>query len=303
MRIHSHYDNLKVSRDAPQSVIKAAYRTLSQQYHPDISKDPDAARIMGIINGSYTVLSNPIKRKEHDTWLDFHEKDHSTYSTPQQEPTQEAQTSSINGQQSLFQKLNSTFRTVPISIWLTLGFLGFIGGNYFVEQFNSSSTYTPSTSTYSAPLPHDVTTQKTIFQEEKYEKPLVAPNGEQWPHSAGYLKNYALGNTGGLSTISIDNTQQQHDLYVKLIAQDSNTAVRHVYIPKKSKFIIKDIAIGNYELRYKDLNTGRVHKAETIIRLIERPTYNGVEYGNIHMTLYQVPNGNMRTHQITEEQF
>ena len=34
-KIHTHYDNLKVTRDAPTEVIRAAYRALSQQFHPD----------------------------------------------------------------------------------------------------------------------------------------------------------------------------------------------------------------------------------------------------------------------------
>ncbi|SEJ16223.1 J domain-containing protein [Paraburkholderia diazotrophica] len=70
MKIHSHYDNLKVSRDAPQEVIRAAYRTLCQKYHPDRRiDDPDAERVMKIINASYAVLSDPVQRKEHDEWL------------------------------------------------------------------------------------------------------------------------------------------------------------------------------------------------------------------------------------------
>ncbi|MEI6000084.1 DnaJ domain-containing protein, partial [Paraburkholderia bengalensis] len=70
MKIHSHYDNLKVSRDAPQEVIRAAYKTLSQKYHPDRRiDDPDAERVMKIINASYAVLSDPAQRKEHDEWL------------------------------------------------------------------------------------------------------------------------------------------------------------------------------------------------------------------------------------------
>jgi len=70
VKIHSHYDNLKVSRDAPQEVIRAAYRTLCQKYHPDRRlDDPDAERVMKIINASYAVLSDPAQRKEHDDWL------------------------------------------------------------------------------------------------------------------------------------------------------------------------------------------------------------------------------------------
>lgn len=61
MRIlRTHYDNLKVARDAPVEVIRAAYRTLSQKYHPDRNDgDPRAARIMVLLNKSYAVLSDP----------------------------------------------------------------------------------------------------------------------------------------------------------------------------------------------------------------------------------------------------
>jgi curved DNA-binding protein CbpA len=69
-KLRTHYDNLKVARDAPIEVIRAAYRSLSQKYHPDKNKDnPRAAEIMAIINASYTVLSDPEKRKEHDAWI------------------------------------------------------------------------------------------------------------------------------------------------------------------------------------------------------------------------------------------
>ncbi len=69
-QIKTHYDNLKVARNAPPEVIRAAYKTLSQKYHPDRNPgNADAARIMAIINTSYDVLSNPDKRREHDLWV------------------------------------------------------------------------------------------------------------------------------------------------------------------------------------------------------------------------------------------
>jgi len=69
-RVHTHYDNLKVSRDAPIEVIRAAYRSLSVKYHPDHHPDNDnTARIMRIINTSDEIRSNPAKRLEHDRWI------------------------------------------------------------------------------------------------------------------------------------------------------------------------------------------------------------------------------------------
>jgi hypothetical protein len=69
-KIHTHYDNLKVSRMAPQEVIRAAYKALSQKYHPDKNPgDEKAARIMAILNSAYDTLSDTQRRKEHDEWI------------------------------------------------------------------------------------------------------------------------------------------------------------------------------------------------------------------------------------------
>jgi DnaJ-class molecular chaperone len=76
-RFHTHYDNLKVARDASDKVIRTAYRKLLQKYHPDRNPgDSEAARIVRIINSSYAVLADPIKRKKHDLWIAAQEKTH-----------------------------------------------------------------------------------------------------------------------------------------------------------------------------------------------------------------------------------
>lgn len=70
MKIHTHYDNLKVTQDAPAEVIKAAYRALASKYHPD--KNGGSARakqIMALINTAYAVLSDPSKKAAHDLWI------------------------------------------------------------------------------------------------------------------------------------------------------------------------------------------------------------------------------------------
>ena len=69
-KLRTHYDNLKVSRDAPDAVIRAAYKALAQKYHPDKNPgDAQAARIMKIINQSYEVLSDSGSRARHDAWI------------------------------------------------------------------------------------------------------------------------------------------------------------------------------------------------------------------------------------------
>ena len=68
--LHTHYDNLKVARNAPPEVIRAAYKTLCQQFHPDRhGGHPKATQTFQLINAAYEVLSDPSKRKQHDEWI------------------------------------------------------------------------------------------------------------------------------------------------------------------------------------------------------------------------------------------
>ena len=64
---HTHYDNLKVAKDAPIEVIRAAYKSLAAMYHPDRNLgDGEAARIMRVINNSYETLCDPVRKLRHD---------------------------------------------------------------------------------------------------------------------------------------------------------------------------------------------------------------------------------------------
>lgn len=69
--IRTHYDNLKVTRDAPVSVIKAAYKALCQTFHPDKFQgdNEEAERIFKLVNASYAVLIDPVKRAAHNAWI------------------------------------------------------------------------------------------------------------------------------------------------------------------------------------------------------------------------------------------
>jgi molecular chaperone DnaJ len=62
-----YYDILGVSRDASPSDIKAAYRRLAVQYHPDRNPgDPDAEEKFKEASEAYAVLSDTDKRAHYD---------------------------------------------------------------------------------------------------------------------------------------------------------------------------------------------------------------------------------------------
>lgn len=63
----NHYDVLEVSHKASPEVVKAAYKSLMQRYHPD--KNPennDAAARAARITHAYDVLSDAIQRAAYD---------------------------------------------------------------------------------------------------------------------------------------------------------------------------------------------------------------------------------------------
>ena len=58
-----HYSTLGVSKNATQDEIKAAYRKLAKQHHPDLGGDADKFKS---INEAYDVLGDTAKRAEYD---------------------------------------------------------------------------------------------------------------------------------------------------------------------------------------------------------------------------------------------
>jgi curved DNA-binding protein len=61
-----YYQVLGVPRDAGADQIKQAFRRLARKFHPDVSKEPDAAARMASINEANAVLSDPERRAAYD---------------------------------------------------------------------------------------------------------------------------------------------------------------------------------------------------------------------------------------------
>jgi len=61
-----YYEVLGVSRTADKAEIKTAFRKLAREYHPDVSKLPDAEAKFKEINEANDVLSDDEKRARYD---------------------------------------------------------------------------------------------------------------------------------------------------------------------------------------------------------------------------------------------
>lgn len=66
MQKKDYYEVLGVSKDASEAEIKSAFRKLAKKYHPDVSKEPDAAVKFKEAQEAYAVLSDEQKRKQYD---------------------------------------------------------------------------------------------------------------------------------------------------------------------------------------------------------------------------------------------
>ncbi|MBN1458259.1 MAG: J domain-containing protein [Armatimonadetes bacterium] len=66
----THYDVLDLDRDATEEEIKAAYRRLAREYHPDVAtEDPEVGQRFALISQAYRVLSDAQRRRQYDRTL------------------------------------------------------------------------------------------------------------------------------------------------------------------------------------------------------------------------------------------
>ncbi len=61
-----YYTLLGVDKDAPSGEIKAAFKRLALQYHPDVYKGNDAHERMRLLLAAYQTLSDPEERKRYN---------------------------------------------------------------------------------------------------------------------------------------------------------------------------------------------------------------------------------------------
>ena len=290
-KISSHYDNLGVARDATSDVIRAAYRALSQKSHPDRNPgNADASRLMSSLNESYRVLINPATRQAHDQWIATQEwarkQPARLASSPSPVPTPTAK------------------RGAPrvMTYGLAVAVLAFLGWIFLAEDFDSPA----SDSTESARTQPAVGPSKTepVLLGRNYTRTNTAPNGEPWPRSADYVKGYPVLETSGLSSVTVNNADNDSDVFVKLISLDGAEpfAVRQIYIPAHDSFKLTQLPLGSYDIRYRRLDSGRLSHTQQFY-LSEARHIENAGPSNITIALHRTSEGDMQAEDLAEADF
>ena len=316
-KVHSHYENLKVARDASAEDIRAAYRSLTRKHHPDRNPDNvDAERVMSVVNVAYGVLSDPVKRSEHDRWIARTEavSPHGTAARPVRgKPTVHAPTDRYRTpppeleraatQRARQVRLDRRVRRVVAHVlrhrvsYAIGGLVALCLAGAGLVSLVGSGVGLP---TAGMPAPG----AKAVPVVAGYVRAPTAPNGRPWPSRSGYVDGYAQTNTGGLSEVLVDNAENDTDMFAKLVSLDGPSAlpVRTFFVAARSRFVLADLTIGTYDLRYRNLANGGLLRSPAFI-LEEVRTAGGTQHSRPTMKMYKSSDGSLQTWSLGDAEF
>ena len=142
------------------------------------------------------------------------------------------------------------------------------------------------------------------MQGSPYTRPALAPNGKPWPLLAGYIAGLPRRNLDGYSQVTVDNGLNDVDMFVKLTSVSGPMAypVRQFFIPAHGSFIVHQLRAGDYDIRFMNLGSG-IKSGSPPFALTQTRKENGVEYSNYELTLYAVPNGNVKMRPLSNDEF
>ena len=337
--MHTHYDNLKISRDAPPEVIRAAYKALSQKHHPDRNRDSsESHRIMTIINSAYEVLMDPAKRAQHDSWILEQEKAKAAAAVNAGHRARPASTASGAATSRASRAGSAARRAAPRAstesrpsapseassepagnrtVSKALFVLVVAGTAIYLiiptprtttaETSPQPATWMPLAASGSATPAESravpATPGKSPEPQPGYAGQPTAPSGQAWPAWSSYVPGYPIRKTGGLSSLTVDNSRNRSDVFLKVFSLEGDPMpVRFALIKAGASFEFSNIASGNFEVRFMDLDTGKISRSEPF-ELEQIAEGNGMRYSRMSLTLNTARSGNARTQEISGNEF
>lgn len=152
--------------------------------------------------------------------------------------------------------------------------------------------------------PESTKFQSIIPKQSQYARPSTAPNGHPWPVSAGYVSGYPRIHTNGLSRVAVNNSENNFDVFVKLVSLDTPAPlpVQVFFIPASSQFTLNKVTPGRYDIRYKNLENGKIFRSEPF-NLEQNEDSNDAQFSHATVTLHKVESESVQTYELSEAQF
>ena len=206
-------------------------------------------------------------------------------------------------------EVEKNFFRHPIPFMRRYGLL-FLGAFFLILMASSivsspletvDSKLSPSNSTASTPPLTIQPSQNT--STPTYSRPFLADSGHPFPSISGYIAGYPRQLQDGYSSITIDNSRSDSDVFVKLFSLGTRSLpVQVFFIRAHDIFTIESMRAGQYDIRYRNLNSGLLLRTDPF-ELHELIDQTGVTYSDFRLSLYTVNGGNMQVHQISEQEF
>lgn len=144
-------------------------------------------------------------------------------------------------------------------------------------------------------------TQTEKVEAKKYNPPQKTPLGTEWPMISSHMSGYPIKNLGGLSSISINNTKNDSDVFVVLL-DSAKQPIRHIFIKNYDSYKISNIKKGKYYLLFQYLKHGSFQISE-LIDIQEIKSSSSIKYSDLRISMAKVKGGNFRTNDINADEF
>jgi hypothetical protein len=309
-RSATHYENLKVSEKAPVEVIKAAYRVLSMRWHPDKNPgDPQAVRMMRMLNEAYEVLSDPLKRQAYDASLP---SSRPASNPSSRKPSPASAWPPRKSRPFSFSMVVRNMRQWDLR-WLLAGAVLILAGFGIFQAATTVRHYLAKKAEFAAatPLQESIVIEDAVSPDASQQHPALdlrftnPLNGEPWPKRASYLHGFEKLATDGYSSVTVDNSKNTSDVFLKLVSVENrqpSKVMRVCFIPARTAFTFYHVTPGRYELRYQEVEDGACLKTETFI-LSETKRLQGGECTRLHVPLYGLAGRSVNLLQSNEREF
>jgi curved DNA-binding protein CbpA len=251
MSAKNYYAILQVKITATIDEIKASYRLLAKQYHPDKNLDNKAAEeFFKEIQEAYSVLSNPEKRRKYDLRFFYrssspHKK--ATYTNQPysgnayqyaQQQAQNKKWTYASPQQQQRKKDNSELTQIIVSIGIAIILL------YFIISYSSEES-SPKLIKEHSTLLHDASERAVNANSVSAEEPAISDYESPYSNFFGE----EISDSQSKNCINIHNSEDCETVVCLVQNQQPFKTIRNQYMSRGSEFKMNQIPDGKYFLK------------------------------------------------------